>query len=212
MIEIGMTYTMEKTVTPAMTAKAVGSGGLEVFGTPFMMGLMENAAMQCVQNELPEGKGTVGVEISSSHLAPTPVGMKVSATAEVTGVSANGKMITFKVTASDEEGLIGEGTHARAGIDLALIHISFRLTTSSISATRGSTSSWGTLAMRRPKAMFSNTSRWGNRAYFCNTVLICRLCGGTSLIITPSKVTSPDVGVVNPPMIRSVVVLSLIHI
>ena len=119
MIEIGMTYTMEKTVTPDMTAKAVGSGGLEVFGTPFMMGLMENAAMQCVQNELPEGKGTVGVEISSSHLAPTPVGMKVSATAEVTGVSANGKMITFKVTASDEEGLIGEGPHTRAVIDNA---------------------------------------------------------------------------------------------
>ena len=90
MIEIGMTYTAEKTVTPDMTAKAVGSGGLEVFGTPFMMGLMEYAAMQCVQPELPEGKGTVGVEISSSHLAPTPVGMKGSATAEVAGISANG--------------------------------------------------------------------------------------------------------------------------
>ena len=119
MIEIGMTYTVEKTVTPDMTAKAVGSGGLEVFGTPYMMGLMECAAMWCVQNELPEGKGTVGVEISSSHLAPTPVGMKVSATAEVTGISANGKMIAFKVTASDEEGLIGEGTHTRAVIDNA---------------------------------------------------------------------------------------------
>lgn len=119
MIEIGMTYTMEKTVTPDMTAKAVGSGGLEVFGTPYMMGLMECAAMWCVQNELPEGKGTVGVEIASSHLAPTPVGMKVSASAEVTGISANGKMISFKVTASDEEGLIGEGTHTRAVIDNA---------------------------------------------------------------------------------------------
>lgn len=74
MIEVGMTYTAEKTVTPDMTAKAIGSGGLEVFGTPFMMGLMEYAAMQCVQPELPEGKGTVGVEISSSHLAPTPGG------------------------------------------------------------------------------------------------------------------------------------------
>lgn len=52
MIEVGMTYTAEKTVTPDMTAKAVGSGGLEVFGTPFMMGLMEYAAMQCVQPEL----------------------------------------------------------------------------------------------------------------------------------------------------------------
>ena len=119
MIEIGMTYTAEKTVTPDMTAKAVGSGGLEVFGTPYMMGLMECAAMWCVQNELPEGKGTVGVEIASSHLAPTPVGMKVTATAEVTDVSANGKMITFKVTASDAEGLIGEGTHTRAVIDNA---------------------------------------------------------------------------------------------
>ena len=119
MIEIGMTYTVEKTVTPDMTAKAVGSGGLEVFGTPYMMGLMECAAMWCVQKELPEGKGTVGVEIASSHLAPTPVGMKVTAMAEVTDVSANGKMITFKVTASDAEGLIGEGTHTRAVIDNA---------------------------------------------------------------------------------------------
>ena len=119
MIEIGMTYTVEKTVTPDMTAKAVGSGGLEVFGTPYMMGLMECAAMWCVQKELPEGKGTVGVEIASSHLAPTPVGMKVTATAEVTDVYANGKMITFKVTASDAEGLIGEGTHTRAVIDNA---------------------------------------------------------------------------------------------
>ncbi len=119
MIEIGMTHTVEKTVTPDMTAKAVGSGGLEVFGTPYMLGLMECAAMWCVQNELPEGKGTVGVNISSSHLAPTPVGMKVTATAEVTEISANGKMITFKVTASDAEGLIGEGTHTRAVIDNA---------------------------------------------------------------------------------------------
>ena len=119
MIEIGMTHTVEKTVTPDMTAKAVGSGGLEVFGTPYMLGLMECAAMWCVQSELPEGKGTVGVNISSSHLAPTPVGMKVTATAEVTEISANGKMITFKVTASDAEGLIGEGTHTRAVIDNA---------------------------------------------------------------------------------------------
>lgn len=119
MIKIGMTHTVEKTVTADMTAKAVGSGGLEVFGTPYMLGLMECAAMWCVQNELPEGKGTVGVNISSSHLAPTPVGMKVTATAEVTDISANGKMITFKVTASDAEGLIGEGTHTRAVIDNA---------------------------------------------------------------------------------------------
>ena len=119
MIEIGKSYTIEQVVTPEMTARAIGSGGLEVFGTPFMMAMMEHAAMDCVQPDLPEGKGTVGVEIASSHLAPTPVGMKVTATAEVTDVSANGKMITFRVTASDAEGLIGEGTHTRAVIDNA---------------------------------------------------------------------------------------------
>lgn len=119
MLEIGKSYTIEQVVTPEMTARAIGSGGLEVFGTPFMMARMEHAAMDCVQPDLPEGKGTVGVEIASSHLAPTPVGMKITATAEVTGVSANGKMITFKVSASDEDGLIGEGTHTRAVIDNA---------------------------------------------------------------------------------------------
>ena len=111
MIETGMTYTMEKTVTPDMTAKAVGSGGLEVFGTPFMMGLMENAAMQCVQNELPEGKGTVGVEISSSHLAPTPVGMTVTCESEL--VAVEGRKLTFRVALHDEKGPVGGGTHER---------------------------------------------------------------------------------------------------
>ena len=101
MLQVGMTYTVEQTVTTDMTARAIGSGGLEVFGTPFMMAMMESAAMLCV-------------EITSSHVAPTPVGMKVRATAEVTHISENGKLIDFKVTAFDEEGLIGEGTHRRA--------------------------------------------------------------------------------------------------
>lgn len=114
MITIGMKHSIEKIVTPELTANAVGSGGLDVFGTPFMIGMMECAAMWCIQPELPEGKGTVGVEISTNHLAPTPVGMKVTATAEVTAVSENGKMITFKITAFDEEGPIGEGVHTRA--------------------------------------------------------------------------------------------------
>ena len=104
MIEIGKSYTIEQVVTPEMTARAIGSGGLEVFGTPFMMAMMD----------LPEGKGTVGVDIHSSHLAPTPVGMTVRATATVTGVSENGNLITFRVEASDDWGPIGEGTHTRA--------------------------------------------------------------------------------------------------
>ena len=99
MITVGMKHSIEKIVTPELTASAAGSGGLEVFGTPYMIGMMECAAMWCIQPELPEGKGTVGVEISTNHLAPTPVGMKVTATAEVTAVSENGKMITFKIAA-----------------------------------------------------------------------------------------------------------------
>ena len=60
MLEIGKSYTIEQVVTPEMTARAIGSGGLEVFGTPFMMAMMEHAAMDCVQPDLPEGKGTCG--------------------------------------------------------------------------------------------------------------------------------------------------------
>ena len=96
MIEIGKSYTIEQVVTPEMTARAIGSGGLEVFGTPFMMAMMEHAAMDCVQPDLPEGKGTVGVDIHSSHLAPTPVGMTVRATATVTGVSDRNASISCK--------------------------------------------------------------------------------------------------------------------
>ena len=114
MIEIGMTHTVEKTVTADMTAKAVGSGGLEVFGTPFMTAMMENAAAGVLQQYLEEGKGSVGTHLNVSHDAPTPVGMKVWAEAEITAVSENGKMIDFAVKAWDEKGPIGKGTHTRA--------------------------------------------------------------------------------------------------
>ena len=72
MIETGMTHTVEKTVTADMTAKAIGSGGLEVLGTPYMMALMECAAMWCVQNELPEGKGTVAWRSRPAIWLPPP--------------------------------------------------------------------------------------------------------------------------------------------
>lgn len=114
MIETGMTHTVEKTVTADMTAKAIGSGGLEVLGTPYMMALMECAAMWCVQNELPEGKGTVGVDIASSHLAPTPVGMKVTATATLRSIE--GRKMWFDLVVNDEKGKCGEGSHLRVKV------------------------------------------------------------------------------------------------
>ena len=87
---------------------------LPVFGTPFMTAMMENAAAGVLQQYLEEGKGSVGTHLNVSHDAPTPVGMKVWAEAEITAVSENGKMIDFAVKAWDEKGPIGAGTHTRA--------------------------------------------------------------------------------------------------
>lgn len=117
MLEIGMKHRVETVVRAENTAAKAGSGNLMVFGTPYMVALMENAALSLMASTLPEGKGTVGTSIQITHSAPTPVGMKVWAEAEVTHISANGKMVDFQVRAYDEAGLIGEGTHQRAIID-----------------------------------------------------------------------------------------------
>lgn len=114
---IGAKYRLERTVTEELTAAAAGSGALPVFGTPFMAAMMESAALACLQESLEEGRGSVGVRLNISHDAPTPVGMKVWAEAEITAVSENGKMVDFKVSAWDERGPIGQGTHTRAVIN-----------------------------------------------------------------------------------------------
>ena len=114
MILIGTKCQLTQTVTQELTAAAVGSGALTVFGTPFMAAMMENAAMTCLQNFLEDGQGSVGTHLDITHDAPTPVGMQVWAEAEITGVSENGKMVDFKVSAWDEKGPIGSGTHTRA--------------------------------------------------------------------------------------------------
>ena len=114
MILIGTKCQVEQTVTEALTASSAGSGALAVFGTPYMAAMMENAAMTCLQNFLDETQGSVGTHLEISHDAPTPVGMKVWAEAEITGVSENGKMVDFAVRAWDEAGSIGAGSHTRA--------------------------------------------------------------------------------------------------
>ena len=111
MLEIGLKYTSELKVNEAVTAEAIGSGDIPVLATPMMIALMENAAMQAVRNELPDGYTTVGGYIASSHLKPSQIGDVVSATAEVTKV--DGKKISFNVAAYSGETLLGEGTHLR---------------------------------------------------------------------------------------------------
>lgn len=118
-MEIGSRHTLTQTVTRERTAAAVGSGLLEVFGTPFLLAMMEQAAAECLQAALPEGRSSVGIRAEISHTAPTPVGMQVWAEATVTALSEDGKRVDFALRAWDEAGPIGAGTHTRAVIDSA---------------------------------------------------------------------------------------------
>lgn len=111
-ITTGMTATVSTLVEREDTAAEVGSGALLVYATPCMVALMEGAACEAIAPALPEDKTTVGIELNICHTAATPVGLEVRAEAEVTEV--DGKIITFRVTAYDEAGKIGEGTHKRA--------------------------------------------------------------------------------------------------
>ena len=113
-ITVGMIGEVATEVEREDTAAEVGSGSLLVYATPCMVALMEGAACEAISDAIPEGKTSVGTELNISHIAATPVGMQVRATAEVTAVE--GSMVTFKVEAFDEAGKIGEGTHKRAVI------------------------------------------------------------------------------------------------
>jgi fluoroacetyl-CoA thioesterase len=98
------------------TARHLGSGGVDVFATPAMVALMEEAALGAVDPLLPPGQLTVGSSLEVRHIAPTPLGMKVTARAELLAV--DGRMLSFRVEAFDEREKIGEGTHVRAVIQL----------------------------------------------------------------------------------------------
>lgn len=88
-----------------------------VYGTPFMIFLMEMAAADAIQASLPAGWVSVGVDVNIRHLAATPMGRKVTAYAMVTGLGAT--LVEFEVQAHDGVNLIGRGTHTRAPVELA---------------------------------------------------------------------------------------------
>ena len=111
-ITVGMKGEVSTLVEKEDTALEVGSGSLLVYATPCMVAIMEGAACEAITAALPEDKTSVGISLNISHLAATPVGLEVRAEAEVTEVDGN--TITFQVTAYDETGKIGEGTHKRA--------------------------------------------------------------------------------------------------
>ncbi len=117
-IPLGAKGTFTLRVMPAHLANQFKDAILpEVFATPMMITAMENAALNAIRGFLDAGESAVGTAVNVRHLAATPVGHDVTAEAEVSKV--DGRHITFKVSARDDQEEIGAGTHERAVIDVA---------------------------------------------------------------------------------------------
>ncbi len=116
-VRAGLKGRVDLTVGDEHTAPSVGSGAIHVLATPVMINLMEAAALDAAEHLMPKGHQSLGIHVDISHVAATPVGMKVHATAEVTAVEGN--RIRFRVEAHDEVEMIGEGTHERVVANLA---------------------------------------------------------------------------------------------
>jgi fluoroacetyl-CoA thioesterase len=116
-IQPGLVGEAQTVVDSHNVASAYGSGSIDVFATPAMIALMENAARACVDQHLPQGSVSVGTRVDVRHLAATPMGAPVTARAEL--VEVDGRRLVFRVTASDPAETIGDGTHERAIVDAA---------------------------------------------------------------------------------------------
>ena len=113
----GLAGTAEIVVGPEHTAPFVGSGRIAVLATPVMINLFEAAALAAVEHLLPAGHQSLGIKLDVSHTAATPIGLRVTATAEVLHVE--GRTVTFRVEARDEFEPIGGGTHQRVVVSVA---------------------------------------------------------------------------------------------
>ena len=116
-LPVGREGTAELIVDDAHTAPRVGSGRVRVLATPVMINLMEAAALDAVEALLPAGHQSLGIKLDVSHHAATPVGMRIVATARLTGVE--GRRLRFEVEARDEKETIGGGTHERVVVNVA---------------------------------------------------------------------------------------------
>ncbi|MCL1996460.1 MAG: thioesterase family protein [Defluviitaleaceae bacterium] len=110
-IKEGLTHSFEMEVKHEHSAISLGSGYLPVFGTPFMIACMEQAAAKATEHLLDEGYTTVGILVNVSHLAATPIGGRVTSTAKL--IKVDRSKLVFEVHAKDEKGDIGKGTHER---------------------------------------------------------------------------------------------------
>lgn len=117
MLTLGLTKEKRMTVAEEQTAISMHSGGLQVFATPAMIALMEEAALECAADHLEPGMTTVGTKVCIEHIAPTPVGSAVRAVATLTEIDR--RRLVFSVEAYDETEKIGFGTHERFITDSA---------------------------------------------------------------------------------------------
>jgi len=111
----GKSATVSAIVAERDTAKAVGSGSLDVFATPMMIALMERAACECLADCLGGGQTSVGTLINVEHVAASPIGAEVSATATIDSVL--GRRVEFTVIANSGDRVIGKGKHTRVIVD-----------------------------------------------------------------------------------------------
>ena len=115
MLETGIKGRLTETVTEDKTAGAVGSGTLRVYATPAMIALMEHTALASVAGELDDGMTTVGTKIDIAHTSASPVGSTVTCESEL--IEIDRRRLVFSVTAYDDAGEIGKGTHERFIVD-----------------------------------------------------------------------------------------------
>ena len=111
----GSHASIERVVTDAMTATALGSGDVPVLGTPAVLALMEEAACAAIREALPDGSTSVGTRVDLEHLAPTKLGATVVATAELTAV--DGRKLVFRCVVSEGSKEVARATHERALVD-----------------------------------------------------------------------------------------------
>lgn len=110
-----LNYAVEHTVQACESALAMKSGDMEVFATPSMVALMEQAAMLAAKSLLNEGETTVGIEISTSHLKASRIGATIRSVAKLE--ERDGRVLKFSIAAYDGDMLIGKGTHSRFIVD-----------------------------------------------------------------------------------------------
>ena len=115
-LAIGMQGTESVVVRADLTVRHALPTMPAVYATPMMIYLMETAAANAIHPHLPAGWVSVGAEVNVKHLAATPIGRTVTATATVTAI--DGRLVSFRVEAHDGVRTIGEGTHVRGVIDL----------------------------------------------------------------------------------------------